>query len=139
MEPATVTRHRHLTTAIAWTLAVIITVSGTSMAGSVVLCIGSNGHVDVEIALGPCCLTDVDGRDGDVETAQVDTCGRCADIELDATPLTREKHRLRPPVAIASWAPIDLHEILEPSCGFDHQAEGGSADLATLATVVLLT
>jgi len=134
-----VTQDRHLTTAIAWTLAVMITVSGTSLLGGVVLCIGSDGHVDVEIALGPCCLTDVNGVDGDLEKAQVDSCGRCADIELDTTPRTREKHRLRPPIAITSWALIDLHEILEPSCGFDHQTERGSSDLGTLATVVLLT
>ena len=128
-----------LTTAIAIALAVIITASGTSLLGGVVLCIGSDGHVDLEVALGPCCLTDVDGVGGDSEKALVDSCGRCADIELDTTPLTKEKHRLEPPVAIASWAPIDLHEILEPSRDFDHQTEGGSSHLGNLATVVLLT
>ena len=81
----------------------------------------------------------MDGVGGDSDKALVDSCGRCADIELDTTPLTKEKHRLEPPVAIASWAPIDCHEILETSRDFDHQTEGGSSQLETLATVVLLT
>ncbi|MBW2278266.1 MAG: hypothetical protein JRF63_12285 [Deltaproteobacteria bacterium] len=132
-------RRRDLTTATVWALVVVITVSGTSLAGSLVLCVGSDGHVDLEAALGPCCLTDVDGGDGDLETALVDTCGSCADIELDATPLTKEKQRLEPPHFVATDMPgqatICTATIVDSGLG----TESGPPHLEGLATVVLLT
>ena len=44
-------QHQSLRTAIAVTLAVIITAGGMSLVGSFVLCVGSDGHADLELAL----------------------------------------------------------------------------------------
>ena len=132
-------RRRDLTTATVWTLAVIITVGGTSLVGGVVLCVGSDGHVDLEVALGPCCLTDGDGVDGDVETALVDTCGSCADIELDATPLTKEKQRLEPPHFVAMDMPGQATICTATIVDYGLGTDSGPPHLEGLATVVLLT
>ena len=136
------TRHRHLTTAIAIALAVIITVSGTSLVGSLVLCVGSDGHVDLEVALGACCLdenTAGGGADRDPSTLLIDSCGNCADIELDSTPLTKEKQLLEPPHFVAMDVPGQATACTAP---FDVSGLGtgsGPPHLEGLATVVLLT
>ncbi len=135
-------QHRGLTTAIALALAVIIAAGGMSLVGSFVLCVGSNGHVDLELALGLCCL-DVDARGddagGDNPAKFVDSCGGCSDIGLDASSLTEGTQRLVPPtsavmnlagifdIATESFVESDRREGLDPP------------HLASLLSVVLLT
>ena len=135
-------RRPGLTTAIATALAVIITVSGTSLVGSLVLCVGSDGHVDLEVALGACCLdenTAGGGADRDPSTLLIDSCGNCADIELDVTPLTKGKQRLEPPHFVAMDVP---GQATACTATFDVSGLGtgsGPPHLEGLATVVLLT
>jgi len=135
-------RHRHLMTAIAWCLTVIFIVGGTSLARSLVLCVGADGHIDLEVALGLCCVDEATGRgeaDGDSTPALSDPCGGCADIELDATPLTKEKQGLEPPRFSA------LVETTEVNSRGLSVVESGSReglvppDLEFIASVVLLT
>ena len=135
-------RRSGLTTATVWALAVIITVSGTSLVGSLVLCVGSDGHADLEVALGQCCVGENTARgnaDGASSTALVDTCGSCADIDLDATPLTKERQRLEPPhfvaMDVSGQATSCTARIVDSALG----TGSGPPHLEGLVTVVLLT
>jgi hypothetical protein len=135
-------RNRGLTTAIATALAVIITAGGMSPVGSVVLCVGSNGHADLELALELCCLDDATPRDdagGESTASLVDSCGGCSDIGLDASSLTEGTQRLAPP----NTAVMDLAGIFDSatvSFVDSDWGEGlGPPHLASLLSVVLLT
>lgn len=132
---------RGLTTAIAIALAVIITAGGVSLGGSYVLCVGVDGHADLELALGVCCTDDGPGGEpaGESSTIVVDSCSGCADIGLDASSLTEGKHRLAPPrFAVIDTADQDdasLQAMVDP----DRVAEPGPPHLEDLQTVVLQT
>ena len=136
------TRRRHLTTAIVLTLVVIFTAVGSPLAGTLVLCVGSDGHADLEVALGACCVDEpprrVDGV-GDEESARVDPCGGCADIELDATPLVKQKQLLDPPHAIGIAGSAEVRSRVLLPVGAGSGAEPAPPDLEAIATVVLLT
>lgn len=120
---------------------VVFTTAGSSLAGSLVLCVGSDGHTDLEIALGACCVAESPLRSGAAghTSALVDPCGGCADIELDTTPLIKQKHQFEPPhqaeeigtlvasCRVSEWAGAGSNELSAPP------------DLEAIATVVLLT
>lgn len=125
---------------IAITLAVIITAGGMSLVGSYVLCVGSDGHADLELALGACCIEDDDAHgEADPSARLVDSCGGCADIGLDASPLTEGRQRLAPP----RCAEIEMAGRLNAKTDsmFDTGREPASVPphLDDLQTVVLLT
>ncbi len=131
-----------MTTAIATALAVIITAGGMSLVESFVLCVGSNGHADLELALGLCCLDDDTPRDdvgGENPASLVNPCGGCSDIGLDASSLTEGTQRLAPP----STAVMDLAGTFDSATvsfiDSDWGAGLGPPHLAALLSVVLLT
>lgn len=129
-------------TAIALTLVVTFTALGSPLAGTLVLCIGSDGHADLEIALGECCVDEppsrVDGVGGEDSTL-VDPCGGCADIELDTTPLIKHKHRLHPPQLPEISVPSQIAAWVASFAETDPSGGSVPPHLADLATVVLLT
>lgn len=133
-------QHHSLKTAVAVALAVIITAGGMSLVGSFVLCVGSDGHADLELALGVCCIDDDDHpADPGPSSRLVDSCGSCADIGLDASSLTEGRQRLAPPqraeMAVADQFTTNAESILDTGRG----AESGPPHLKDLQTVVLLT
>jgi len=120
----------------------MITAGGTSLAGSLVLCVGSDGHADLEVALGGCCVDeDIISGDlaGDPVTGLIESCGSCADLELDATPLTKEKHRLEAPSLLAVNGIIPVMARADSMVNSDSFRNSGPPHLEGLATVVLLT
>lgn len=129
-----------LSTAIAIALAVIITAGGMSLVGSFVLCVGSDGHADLELALGACCIDD-DGPGGepDGSTKLVDSCGGCSDIGLDASSLTKGKQRLEPPHLAAMNEPVQARAFPTSLADSGLPTSSGSPHLEGLATVILLT
>jgi len=129
-----------LAIATAITLAVIITAGGMSLVGSYVLCVGSDGHADLELALGACCIDDNGARDEtDRSERLVDSCGVCADIGLDASPLTKGKQRLAPPRCVMVDPAGQLDASSESVLAADRGAEFGPPHLKDLKTVILLT
>ncbi len=133
-------QHQSLKTAIAIALAVIITAGGMSLVGSFVLCVGSDGHADLELALGVCC-TDDDGPVGETDSSAklVDSCGGCADIGLDASSLTEGKQWLAPPQCTVTDFAGQLSTDIEWMPDTGRSAESGPPHLEDLRTVVLLT
>ncbi len=133
-------QHQSLKTAVAAALAVIITAGGMSLVGSFVLCVGSDGHADLELALGVCCIDD-DGPSGDPGASRrlVDSCRSCADIGLDLSSLTEGKQRLDPPQCTEVDAAGQVRANAESILDIDWGAESGPPHLENLQTVVLLT
>lgn len=133
---------RDLTTAIVVALVAIIAASGASLAGSFVLCVGADGHADLEIALGGCCVDEDPVRAdtaGDHPTASNDPCADCADLDLNSTPLVKEKHRLQPPHLGAISTPVGHVAWILWSADSDPSGGTVPPHLASLETVVLLT
>lgn len=131
-----------MTTAMAWALVVMITAGGTSLVGNTVLCVGSDGHADLEVALGVCCLeADIphDETDGYAPAGLVDSCSGCADLELDETPLKRQKHQLDPPHVAAMNEAVHTSACAAPLVDSGSSRGCLSPHLEVLATVVLLT
>ena len=133
-------QHQSLKTAIAVALAVIITAGGLSLVGSFVLCVGSDGHADLELALGVCCIDDDDHPDDPGPSSRlVDSCGSCADIGLDASSLTEGRQRLAPPqcaeMDVAGQFSTSAESILDTGRG----AESGPPHFGNRVMVVLLT
>jgi hypothetical protein len=129
--------NRFPTALTAWSLVALITLTGVSTADAVVLCIGSDGHVDVESAFETCCLTD--GPGNRTETTLVDPCTGCSDIELDTVPRIQEKHRLDSPHAHTSIR-VETALNSETRTTESHPAGGDEyPHLAAMSTVVLLT
>lgn len=133
-------QHQSLRNAVAVALAVIITAGGISLVGSFVLCVGADGHADLEPALEVCCLDD-DGPGGESGASRrlVDPCGGCADIGLDLISLTTEKQRLDPPGCTVLDAAGRFRADTAPMLDVDWGAESGPPSLEELQTVVLLT
>ena len=135
-------RHRHLMNIISLALVVVFTAAGSSLMGSLVLCVGSNGHTDLEVAFGTCCIDEAPGRvgsHGDSCPALVDPCGDCDDIELDSTSLTKGKQRLEPPHLAAMNEPVQARAFPASLADSGLPTSPGSPHLEGLATVVLLT
>jgi hypothetical protein len=133
-------QRQSLTTAVAIVLVVIITAGGMSLVGSYVLCVGSDGHTALELALGVCCIDEDASRwEAETSTALVDSCGGCADIGLDASSLTEGRQRLAPPryVMVDAAGQLDTSSKLVFAAG--RGAESGPPHLEELQTVVLLT
>ncbi len=136
------TRNGPMTTLLVWCLTLIFIVGGASLTGSLVLCVGSDGHTDLEVALGFCCVeveTTHANADGDHSASLVDPCGDCSDIELDATPLTKQKRRLEPPQSAAMLETVQVGVPTVSAADSGPSRGAGSPHLDALSTVVLLT
>lgn len=133
-------RSGKLTAAVAWALVVILTATGSSLAGSLVLCIGSDGHADLERALESCCIGDQrDDRNADLATRLVDSCGSCSDLDLDATPLTKQRQRLKAPHTVVVGDCLSAKVCATSMVTADSETIIAPPDLAGLSSVILLT
>jgi hypothetical protein len=131
-------------TATVCMLAMALALGGAAQLDSMVVCVGSNGHIDVESFLEGCCtLTASDNKSGGAgRTPAVSSCGDCADVQLKKPPLRSKRTHLSPP---------DLHAV----CNLCSQCSGGGSmvrvsdasdridqrwrSLVPLSSIVLLT
>lgn len=133
------TRSRNLTAIVAWMLVVVLTAAGSSLTGSLVLCVGSDGHAELELAFENCCVDD-SRRDLDPDTAVslADSCGSCADLDLDSTPLTKQRQRLDAPDTVVVGLPAAGTSVPSPVTEVP-KIVASPPDLIGLSSVVLLT
>ena len=131
-------------TAAAWILAcVFITGSGIQL-GAAVVCLGSDGHVDVESFLASCCTSkrSDDPGAGTRFNAGSSSCGDCVDVQLKAPPLTSRE----------DWLASPGSDTERPVCGPRGCCDGGNRlskpteledqhwrAVTSLSSVVLLT
>jgi hypothetical protein len=93
------TQHRRLR-GTAWILAVALAFCGIAEAGPAVLCVGNDGHSDVEYSLAGCCVLETDEADQLNSTAKMagrTGCDDCVDLGLDQNSLTVGKKLLPTP------------------------------------------
>lgn len=93
------TRHRRVCSA-AWILAVALAFGGFAEAGPAVLCIGDDGHTDVEYSLAGCCVLVTDGAEQTDSVATIagrPGCDDCVDLGLDQNSLKAGKKLLPTP------------------------------------------
>ena len=86
----------------AWILAVALAFSGIAEAGPAVLCIGDDGHTDVEYSLADCCVLTADAREQTVQLSSNSggpRCDDCVDLGLDQNILKAGKKLLPIPEA----------------------------------------
>jgi len=130
-----------MTTATTWALVVIFTLGGAFQAGAAVLCVGADGHIDIEVALEGCCLTSIQARDDSSGSAGVSldtSCGNCSDIRVDLEPLNKQKHRFSPPERAAVGTLSLDRGCDERTRARDGRSDHHSRSTSSLSTVVLL-
>lgn len=95
------TPHRRVRSA-AWILAVALAFGGIAEAGPAVLCIGEDGHTDVEYSLSGCCILVADAREQALQLLADSGgpgCDDCVDLGLDQNILKAGKKLLPAPDA----------------------------------------
>ena len=130
-----------MTTATTWALVVIFTLGGAFQAGAAVLCVGADGHTDIEVALEGCCLTSTQAHDDSSGSAGVSldtSCGSCSDIRVDLEPLNKQKHRFSPPERAAVGTFSLGCGCDEPNRARDGRSDDHSRSTSPQLTVVLL-
>lgn len=129
--------------AAAWCLSLVLAVGGAVNLGAAVLCVGFDGHVDVEYLLAGCCISSPSSLDQPAPAVIVTDgpgCGACVDLEVGDPILKSEKQRNpAPEVGVVndfSRRYVRETEGLRPLLAdrFDHQ----SSVLAPLSTIILL-
>ena len=92
----------------AWILAVALVFGGIAEAGPAVLCVGNDGHTDVEYSLAGCCVFEADEaekRNSGAKIAGRSGCDDCVDLGLDQDSLLTGKKLLPAPEAtVLRWA-----------------------------------
>lgn len=84
----------------AWILAVALVFGGFAEAGPAVLCIGDDGHTDVEYSLAGCCVLESDEAELTNSVAMIagrSGCDDCVDLGLDQDSLIAGKKLLPAP------------------------------------------
>jgi hypothetical protein len=99
-------------------LAAVLVLGTASGPATAVVCIGSDGHVDVESIFDPCCTagTPHDGAGAPDLGSAAGSCGDCVDVELKLLPVESNSTRLLSSETIAETCP--------PVLG--HDAAGGT-------------
>jgi len=95
------TPHRGTHIAV-WILAAALALGGIAEAGPAVLCIGEDGHTDVEYSLSGCCVLVVDAREQALQLSADSGgpgCDDCVDLGLDQNILKTGKKLLPAPDA----------------------------------------
>ena len=95
------TPHRGTHIAV-WILAAALALGGIAEAGPAVLCIGEDGHTDVEYSLSGCCVLVVDAREQALQLSADSGgpgCDDCVDLGLDQNILKAGKKLLPAPKA----------------------------------------
>jgi len=96
------TPHRATHIAV-WILAAALALGGIAKAGPAVLCIGDDGHTDVEFSLAGCCVQVADAREQIAQLSAVSGgpgCDDCVDLGLDQNSLKAGKKLLSAPRAM---------------------------------------
>jgi hypothetical protein len=86
-------RPKLLMTATALPLAALLVLSSAGQAAAVAVCVGLDGHIDVELLLESCCIADGAGPRGTAADLAITgaECGDCTDVQLKAPPLRSKK------------------------------------------------
>jgi len=95
------TPHRGTHIAV-WILAAALALGGIAEAGPAVLCIGEDGHTDVEYSLSGCCVLVADAREQALQLSADfggPGCDDCVDLGLDQNILKAGKKLLPAPEA----------------------------------------
>ena len=128
-------RLRPSMTATVCMLAAVLAVGGTAQFGIAVVCVGSDGHIEVESVFDDCCSPAASH-----DEAGARSCGDCEDVRLKVPHWRTKETQLSSPSIVA-----EVHTILSHDSGCrnlpfraDH-VEQNSKALSLLATVVLLT
>lgn len=132
-----------MTAAVCMLIALFASTGGAQI-GAAVVCVGADGHIDVESVFDGCCSPVAPGEHfaGTSLVAATSSCGDCVDVQLRVVPLKTRRGSLSSPNMIAGVRSI------EPSCGagnggvkaaFPNSNDRRSQSLTLLSTVVLLT
>lgn len=122
----------------------MLVLSTATQLGAAVVCVGFNGHIDLESILTGCCISGISGGQNRnaALVAGASTCGDCTDLQLDAPPLRLKESALHHPVLDADCT------ACSPGCGAVravgnadafHDMDQHSQYLSALSTVILLT
>jgi len=138
------TRPRHPMTATICMLAAALTLGGAGQLDAVVVCVGPDGHIDVESFLDGCCTSatagDKDGGAG--PTLAGSACGDCADVQLTKPPLRTKRSHLSQPDHDAGCIPCSLcvgGGSRAPSADAADRIDQHWRSLVPLSSIVLLT
>jgi len=136
-------RPKHLSTATALTLAAMLVLSSATQVATAVVCIGLDGHIDIESIFQGCCISGTTAAQSDAAelSATGSGCGDCTDVQLKAPPLRSKETQLSQPDIDAGCL---LCSLCSRSGLTTRTADAADMDqhwqtLAPLTTVVLLT
>lgn len=136
-------RPNHLMTAMALTLAVFLVLSNASQVAGVVLCVGLDGHVEIETIFDGCCVPGTAGSRGNTDDESVtdSACSDCTDVQLKAPPLrSKGPQSLQPGSDAKCVACSPCSESGIATCAADvTDMDQHSKALTGISTVVLLT
>ena len=124
-------------------LVLAVTVGGAAQLGVAVLCVGVDGHVDVEYTLAGCCTSSATPLNQMVAAAprpETGSCGACVDLDITSPPLKDDKTQLSAarPVMESSVHPSPLGGYGTHGSIAVHRPHDHTGHRACLSTVVLL-
>ena len=107
------TRHRGQLIAV-WLLTAAFAFGGVAEAGPAVLCIGDDGHSDIEYSLAGCCVLETDDAEQTESAAMIASrpgCDDCVDLGLDQNSLKAGKRLFPAPEATLLRLSLPQREI----------------------------
>ena len=126
-----------------WILAAALAFGGIAEAGQAVLCVGEDGHADVEYGLAGCCVLVPDGPEQaafqSAGSGGGSRCYDCADLRIEQNSLRAGKEPLPAPemdVVRHALAQIECSRAEVPEAAL---CVGTEALLTALSSVILLT
>ena len=125
-----------------WILVAALAFGGIAEAGQAVLCVGEDGHADVEYGLAGCCALVPDGPEQTAFQSPGSSgsrCDDCADLRLEQNSLRASKEPLPAPetgIVRHTWAQIEFSRSDVPEAVL---CVGKEAMLTALSSVILLT
>ncbi len=125
-----------------WILFAALAFGGIAEAGQAVLCVGEDGHADIEYGLAGCCVVVPDGPEQAAFQSAGSSgarCDDCADLRIEQNSLRAGKEPLPAPetgVVRHAWAQIEFSRADVPEAGLCVAKE---AMLTALSSVILLT
>jgi hypothetical protein len=136
-------RPKHFLTAMALTLAALLVLSSATQVATAVVCIGPDGHIDIESIFQGCCSSGPAGARSNAAalSATGSDCGDCTDVQLKAAPLRPKQSQLSQPdndegsLVISLCSSSGLATPTADAADMDQHWQS----LAPLTTVVLLT
>ena len=125
-------------------LTAVLILGNVGQLGSAVICIGFDGHVDIESLLKGCCApgTSSASTEGTLAAGFDSSCGGCTDLQLNYLPFTAQKYHW-------TQSDVDCGCVPRPPsfsvCGTVRcsvcitETDQHAESLSVLSTVVLLT